>query len=256
MSYDLMVFDPDMGPTNAVDFDRWYKQQTEWSEDHDYQDLGVCTPQLRSWFLDMIADFPAMNGPHASEGSEDDPRLTDYSIGRSIIYASFSWSRSREAYERVHELAGRHRVGLYNPNTTLEEIWVPTDAGKLTRLVAEQAAGSVKVFYQCQSTGEDIPSAEAVWIDRGEALRLARRILREAKDFIGFVDEHDGCLQFMFEGGDKVWIEVPVPEDKGSYGKFISRTEADILFEALPESFTRDCIPGHEFSPWFKPGQK
>jgi len=43
MSYDLMVFDPTVAPRACKDFMAWYKQQTQWSEDHGYDDPKVST---------------------------------------------------------------------------------------------------------------------------------------------------------------------------------------------------------------------
>ena len=84
MSYDLMVFDPQAPPANREGFMAWYGQQTHWTEDHSYDSPDVCTPDLRAWFFEMMKEYPSMNGPHASE-DVDNPKLTDYSIGRSAI---------------------------------------------------------------------------------------------------------------------------------------------------------------------------
>ncbi len=72
MSYDLMVFDPTAVPLERAEFLNWYDEQTQWSEPHGYDDPAVSTPRLRAWFLEMIKQFPPMNGPYATDDLPDD----------------------------------------------------------------------------------------------------------------------------------------------------------------------------------------
>ncbi len=76
MSYYLMVFEPTVAPNERNAFMEWYAQQTEWTEDHSYQDQAVTTEKLQAWFREMIEHFPPMNGPLASD-DVDDPTVTD-----------------------------------------------------------------------------------------------------------------------------------------------------------------------------------
>jgi hypothetical protein len=125
VSYDLAVFDPSAAPGNAPKFADWYTAQTEWNEPHDYDDPAVSMPALRAWFMDMIQQFPAMNGPYALPDRQDDPRITDYSVGRSIIYAGFAWSKAGEAYEACFRLAEKHGVGFIDASGDEGEVWFP-----------------------------------------------------------------------------------------------------------------------------------
>lgn len=84
-----MVFDPKAPPSDREGFMEWYKRQVQWREEHGYDDPKVSTEELRAWFLDMIGQYPAMNGPYASDDI-DNPKVTDYSIGKSAIYAAFA----------------------------------------------------------------------------------------------------------------------------------------------------------------------
>lgn len=143
MSYDAMVFDPEAAPRKEGEFLNWYGRQTEWSEDHSYDDPAVSVPALRNWFLDMIKTFPAMNGPHAVD-DDDNPKVTDYSIGTSVIYAGFAWSEADDAYKSMFEMAKRHGVGFFNASGSDDEIYFPM-AGELVRLKELEAGkgGSV-----------------------------------------------------------------------------------------------------------------
>jgi hypothetical protein len=124
MSYDLMVFDPIVAPSDRAAFLAWYETQAEWAEGHSYDDPSVTTEPLRAWFFDMIKDFPAMNGPHASQ-DYDDERVSDYSIGRSVIYVAFAWSQAEPAFAALFDKARKHGVGFYNVSGERGEVWLP-----------------------------------------------------------------------------------------------------------------------------------
>jgi hypothetical protein len=124
MSYDLMVFDPASAPTERGAFLAWYQAQTEWAEDHDYNDPQVTTDALHAWFFDMIKTFPAMNGPYASHGDLR-AAVTDYCIGRSVIYVAFVGSQAEPAYEATFENARKHGLGLYDVSSSEGAVWLP-----------------------------------------------------------------------------------------------------------------------------------
>ncbi|REE07659.1 hypothetical protein DFQ09_1126 [Winogradskyella pacifica] len=117
MSYDLMVFNPKTAPKSEPEFLEWYDQQTEWTEDHSYDDPKVTSTELRNWFMDMIIEFPAMNGPHSPADLDDridDDEITDYSVGKDVIYSAFRWSLAEKAYPKMLEMAKKHKVGFYD----------------------------------------------------------------------------------------------------------------------------------------------
>ena len=113
MSYDLMVFEASSAPRERAAFLAWYDRQTQWSEAHDYGDPSVSSPALRAWYMEMIESFPALNGPYASE-DEEGQRLTEYCVGKDVIYACFGWSQVEPAFQAVAALAKKHRVGFFD----------------------------------------------------------------------------------------------------------------------------------------------
>ncbi|MCC9609472.1 hypothetical protein LOC68_05040 [Blastopirellula sp. JC732] len=129
MSYDLAVFDADIAPKTRTEFMEWYRQQTAWDESHGYNNPEIPSPRLRSWFQEMIKDFPPLNGPLASDDC-DDPRVTDYSLGRSIIYGAFAWSQADVAFQVTHQLAFKYRIGFFEVSANPGGIWTPTSDGK------------------------------------------------------------------------------------------------------------------------------
>ncbi len=131
MSYDLAVFDPATAPKDRKEFLSWFQKQTEWKETHGYNDPNVATTALRSWFFDMVLDFPAMNGPFRNKHPEDYASVTDYAIGTALIYAAFAWSKTKEAYEATTRLAEKHGLGFFNVSSRRNDVWVPNSEGKL-----------------------------------------------------------------------------------------------------------------------------
>ena len=110
----------------------WYDRQTEWKESHGYDDPEVSTPSLRYWFLEMIEHFPAMNGAYAKDDDcKDDASATDYSVGRTLIYAAFAWSKEKEALKTTFRLAEKHQVGFYRVSSRKGEVYLPDTCGKL-----------------------------------------------------------------------------------------------------------------------------
>jgi hypothetical protein len=130
MSYDLMVFDPEAAPPTHDAFMTWYREQTQWKEEHGYNDPAVSAPKLRSWFEEMIKTFPPMNGPYQSE-DVDDPKVSDYSVGRSVIYVAFAWSVAEEAHRSMRQLAEKHCVGFFDVSAENGEIWTPSASSRV-----------------------------------------------------------------------------------------------------------------------------
>jgi len=129
MSYDLMVFERTKAPQKHKAFIEWYEKEAEWSEEHNYDDPKVASPALRSWYEEITKTFPDMNGPEASIDEPDDEytemHLTDYSIGRNVIYAAFAWSVAEEAYELTKTLARKHGVGFFDASGMNGDVYLP-----------------------------------------------------------------------------------------------------------------------------------
>jgi len=132
MSYDLMVFEAAVAPKSREDFMAWFGEQTEWSEDHSYQDHTVASAPLQAWFKEMVDFFPAMNGPLASD-DVDDPKVTDHCIGQDVIYSAFAWSVAEEAHPKMRELAIKHSVGFFDVSANEGEILFPSQTGSTNK---------------------------------------------------------------------------------------------------------------------------
>lgn len=143
MSYDLMIFRPKAAPEKRGAFMDWYTQQVEWGEDHSYEDPKVASKEMQHWFLEMIEAFPAMNGPYADENIETD-YLTDYCIGKDVIYVGFRWSVAEEAYKQTKLLAEKHRVGFFDVSANDGNIFFPGENGMSYQIDSPQKESSIE----------------------------------------------------------------------------------------------------------------
>lgn len=153
MSYDLMVFNPEIAPKKRHEFMAWYQEQTKWEEEHSYDDPIVTTANLRSWFMEMIKTFPAMNGPFAIDDPDDDS-VTDYSVGRDVIYAAFAWSLAEEAYEVMKGLAEKHKVGFFDASADEGDILFPGENGKNESIENPENLSSIQQIKNSASPGQ------------------------------------------------------------------------------------------------------
>jgi hypothetical protein len=153
MSYDLMVFRPDIALRTRPEFMNWYHDQTQWSEGHSYDDPSITSEGLRSWFLEMIETYPAMNGPYAKEEDEDNDFVTDYSIGRDVIYAAFSWSLAEQAYEKMKAVAEKHEIGFFDASADEGDILFPDEDGKHQPVDRKENLSSIQQIKNSASSG-------------------------------------------------------------------------------------------------------
>jgi len=138
MSYDLMIFAAKEAPANREAFMDWYQLQVQWNEGHTYDDPIVSTPELRACFMEMIQTYPPMNGPLRSEDI-DNPKVTDYSVGKFAIYAAFAYSEAESAYETMFRLAEKHKVGFFNVSSNNGGVYLPDASGAYVCLHGKDA---------------------------------------------------------------------------------------------------------------------
>ncbi|MEK5397602.1 hypothetical protein [Paenibacillus sp. FSL K6-2859] len=129
MSYDLMAFETSKAPQERAAFMKWYDQQVQWSEDRAYSDPSVLSEALQRFYSELSEQFPNMNVEdeifEAMEEAGTDNRLTDYSLGTSVIYAAFAYSVADEAYTAMRELAIKHKVGFFDVSSNEGDIIFP-----------------------------------------------------------------------------------------------------------------------------------
>ena len=100
MSADLMVFDKSKEPVEPMQFLKWFYEKTAWTSDRDYYDIKGMSPELVNFFMEIIREYPAMNGPISpsdeemekiEDNLEQESRLTEYNIDDDLIYSGLSF---------------------------------------------------------------------------------------------------------------------------------------------------------------------
>lgn len=132
MSYSFMVFKKEAAPKTRKDFLNWYKHQTEWTEKHNYTDLANTSIELQNWFIEMIKTFPALKDPFTNNEDDKSVFLTDYIIGKDIIYAVFSRQKTEQAYDTGLQLAKKYQVGFFDISSLDKDILFPFNGTLIT----------------------------------------------------------------------------------------------------------------------------
>jgi hypothetical protein len=114
MSYDVCIFEPLTTPRDRAAFKKWFQRQTDWDDDHNYMDPASTTPSLRKWYEAISQEYPALNGPDATDDDDAVDRAGDYNFGPDFVYVTYPWSLAEEIYDRVRMTAVEHEVGFYD----------------------------------------------------------------------------------------------------------------------------------------------
>ena len=111
--------------------------------------------------------------------------------------------------------------------------------------------GSLQLFYCIHSERNCVDPSAAIPSNRAKALAVAEKALSSKDDFVGFTDVHETTLQFYVDGADSIWVDMPVPERKGSYGVHTNRAKALQIISRLSPPLSRYRSELHlEFKEW------
>ena len=163
MSYDLMIFRPESAPGTRTEFMTWYQDQIAWKEDHGYHNPSVAAPALQEWFMAITKTFPALTRPSAPD---DDAFMTDYCIGREMIYACFTWPVAEQAYEAARRLAEQYKVGFFDVSADGGDILFPDDNGKLQPIDKPGNLSSIQQIKASVGPEEQGKSVEEILFER------------------------------------------------------------------------------------------
>jgi hypothetical protein len=175
MSYDLMVFKPESAPRTRPEFMVWYSNQTKWTEGHSYNDPVVTSAELQNWFKEMIQTFPAMNGPFAVD-DPDNAFVTDYCIGKEVIYVTFAWSIAEKACPVMKELAEKHKVGFFDASATDGDILFPDGNGKNQPIDKPGNLSSIQQIKNSAAPGQEDKSVREILYSKLKSNTTAKQI--------------------------------------------------------------------------------
>ncbi|MEQ8852529.1 hypothetical protein [Gimesia sp.] len=106
-----------------------------------------------------------------------------------------------------------------------------------------------RAFYCCYKTDETLSAEEACEMDLSLAADRILELLQGDEDFFGLIDEHNNTLQFL-RNGETIWMEIPIPDKQGSYGKYIPLSEVSALVAGLPAQIDLNDFSEMQFQPW------
>ena len=110
---------------------------------------------------------------------------------------------------------------------------------------------SYKVFYYFHRTDDKVLSSRPTQMERAAIYGKLIGQLQEEDDFLGVIDENDNTLQVIYyQDESKYWVEIPIPEKRASYGKYMSMDELVACIKTLPKTFSRKVFPDFELRKW------
>jgi len=92
------------------------------------------------------------------------------------------------------------------------------------------------VSYCVYQNDDCIESAKA--IDKSDVSVIVEGVITGEKDFIVFEDKQGTSIQFYVDQLDNIWVEIPRPNERGSYGKHISSDEMKLIIDDLVEPYS------------------
>lgn len=108
-----------------------------------------------------------------------------------------------------------------------------------------------QVFYSFGDGDVEVGADEALTMNISEGFPELLAQLTTDGDFLGIIDRDGNTLQMMYNADDdRYWIEIPCPENGGSYGCHMVRDQVVGLVEALPTRFALAMLRGAEFKQW------
>jgi hypothetical protein len=105
--------------------------------------------------------------------------------------------------------------------------------------VAADDPSTLRLFYCVHAEQSCVDPSVAVAANSERILGVAGRALSSKDDFVGFIDADDTTLQFYVEGADFILVDMPMPEQKGSYSTHLSRAKALAIIGGLSAPFAR-----------------
>ncbi len=108
-----------------------------------------------------------------------------------------------------------------------------------------------RVFYCVHQKKECVSPDHSAAMSRDAAVNLMKTAATEKGAFLGFVDSKDVTLQFYTRQPHKIWVEIPAPEKKGSYGALLTEEKALAVIRDLSGDLeSQKATLGLKFEAW------
>ena len=109
-----------------------------------------------------------------------------------------------------------------------------------------------KVFYLNYKNNEEISSSSPQKMTKENILKKIEMLNEHNDNFFGIIDSNDVTLQFRATPESKIWAEIPIPKEKGSYGAEIEYQEVVTILKELDGSIDKNNYSNFEFDSWGK----
>lgn len=94
----------------------------------------------------------------------------------------------------------------------------------------------MKLFYTNYGTNQGIDSVNAKEVNLEQAINIFLELVDEPDSFLGFIDAHNTCIQFVNE--ESRWLlDIPVPPNFENLQAYLSDKECIAVIEDI---FTRN----------------
>lgn len=120
MSFDFMVFDPDIAPRNDEGFHAWFQNEVDDETGTASQDSAIAvTDAIHQWYREMREMFTPSNGPDKVElPTNASParalRTCEYYFRPRSVYLCFRWPAQDMARAAASTLAKEFGLGYYH----------------------------------------------------------------------------------------------------------------------------------------------
>jgi hypothetical protein len=108
----------------------------------------------------------------------------------------------------------------------------------------------LKLFFTDYGDDESLDAADARVAGKDEILHTMESVLQVPRNFVGVIDENDGTLQFMVNNDKTIRVDLPFPEDRGSYVKTCDLSECLDLVRSIRDRIKKEEIHGLKFQQW------
>jgi hypothetical protein len=108
-----------------------------------------------------------------------------------------------------------------------------------------------KIFFANYCEDEHLPSEEAELRDVDLILDSMDYILHMPDNFLGITDLNDTTIQFMVNKDKTIHVEIPKPQDQGSYTMNLNLQDCLKLVKGLDGQIDIQKYPEFIFESWF-----
>ncbi|MFL0356336.1 hypothetical protein ACI5KX_07620 [Erythrobacter sp. GH1-10] len=119
MSYDFLVFDPEVPPRNDDGFREWFESEIRDGDDNSSSSEEVVESKaLKAFYAEMREIFTPISGPDAVDLPASSPpirqlRSGDYGFRPHSIYLGFRWEAADMARASASTIAKHLGLGFY-----------------------------------------------------------------------------------------------------------------------------------------------